>query len=256
MLFGPFSSLITGPTASVAARYGFAMIEGAGGAPAVFDTPSNQARHNVFDVSCPIVSQLEPIDLLDRVAAGQPAADDRGLPGRQQPVHDPARAAREGAAAERWGSRPCTTRSCPAEVPDFKSAADQVAATHAQAVFLGSVDVPTVAAFMQAFEQQHYNPKIMIAAAGPGSGHGVPHRRREGQRQRPDDRQRLVRRLQERPEPGDGHGVHRQVRRHAPGINADVAEAYGVGQVAAQAIKATGGTTQAKIIPTCTAGSR
>ena len=57
MLFGPFSSLITGPTATVAARYGFAMIEGAGGAPAVFNTPSNKARHNVFDVSDPIVDQ-------------------------------------------------------------------------------------------------------------------------------------------------------------------------------------------------------
>jgi len=36
LVFGPFSSLITGPTASVAARYGYAMIEGAGGAPAVW----------------------------------------------------------------------------------------------------------------------------------------------------------------------------------------------------------------------------
>jgi len=34
----------------------------------------------------------------------------------------------------------------------------------------------------------------------------------------------------------------------ASGVNADVAEAYSVGQVAAQAIKATGGTDNAKII--------
>jgi ABC-type branched-subunit amino acid transport system substrate-binding protein len=34
----------------------------------------------------------------------------------------------------------------------------------------------------------------------------------------------------------------------ASGINADVAEAYSVGQVAAQAVKATGGTDNAKII--------
>src|SRR5215467_5057694 len=61
LLFGPFSSLITGPTASVAARYGFAMIEGAGGAPAVFNTPSNKAKHNVFDVSYPIVAQYDPL---------------------------------------------------------------------------------------------------------------------------------------------------------------------------------------------------
>ena len=45
-----------------------------------------------------------------------------------------------------------------------------MAATGAQAVVLGSTDVPTVAAFMQAFEQQHYNPKMFICAAGPDQG--------------------------------------------------------------------------------------
>jgi len=45
-----------------------------------------------------------------------------------------------------------------------------VAATGAQAVFLGTVDVPTVAAFMKAFQQQHYNPKILAATAGPDQG--------------------------------------------------------------------------------------
>ena len=35
---------------------------------------------------------------------------------------------------------------------------------------LGSTDVPTVGAFMQAFEQQHYMPKMFIAAAGPDQG--------------------------------------------------------------------------------------
>ena len=45
-----------------------------------------------------------------------------------------------------------------------------MAASQAQAVVLGSTDVPTVSAFMSAFEQQHYNPKIFIAAAGPDQG--------------------------------------------------------------------------------------
>jgi hypothetical protein len=35
---------------------------------------------------------------------------------------------------------------------------------------LGSTDVPTVGAFMQAFEQEHYTPKLFIAAAGPDQG--------------------------------------------------------------------------------------
>src|SRR6202034_2656498 len=51
LTFGPFSSLLTGPASAVAARSGFAFVEGAGGAPSVVDTPSNQADHDTFDVS-------------------------------------------------------------------------------------------------------------------------------------------------------------------------------------------------------------
>src|SRR5262249_57918074 len=54
--------------------------------------------------------------------------------------------------------------------PDYKAAADKVAATGAQLVILGTVDVPTVTAFMTAFEQQHYNPKILAATSGPDQG--------------------------------------------------------------------------------------
>src|SRR5579872_7486799 len=54
LTFGPFSSLLTTPASAVAARAGYAFIEGAGGAPSVFNTPQNQADHNVFDVSLPI----------------------------------------------------------------------------------------------------------------------------------------------------------------------------------------------------------
>ena len=51
---GPFSSLLTGPSASVAHRYGYALVEGAGGAPSVFATKLN----NVFDVSLPVAASL------------------------------------------------------------------------------------------------------------------------------------------------------------------------------------------------------
>ena len=42
LAFGPFSSLLTTPAASVAARYGYALIEGAGGAPSVFASPADR----------------------------------------------------------------------------------------------------------------------------------------------------------------------------------------------------------------------
>src|SRR5216683_3481010 len=60
LTFGPFSSLLTAPASGVAARNGYAFIEGAGGAPSVFTAPPNEQAHNVFDVSLPIADELVP----------------------------------------------------------------------------------------------------------------------------------------------------------------------------------------------------
>src|ERR1700761_2720011 len=60
LTFGPFSSLLTAPAAAVAARNGYAFVEGAGGAPTVFDAQANQADHNTFDVSLPVADELVP----------------------------------------------------------------------------------------------------------------------------------------------------------------------------------------------------
>src|SRR5262249_39338323 len=54
LVFGPFSSLLTAPAARIAARYGYAFVEGAGGAPSVF----GEGLHNVFDVSIPVKDNL------------------------------------------------------------------------------------------------------------------------------------------------------------------------------------------------------
>src|ERR671935_164156 len=44
LVFGPFSTLLSAPSAAVANRYGYAFIEPAGGGPAIFD----EKLHNVF----------------------------------------------------------------------------------------------------------------------------------------------------------------------------------------------------------------
>src|SRR5581483_10902441 len=54
LVFGPFSTLLTLPSARVAARYGYAFVEGAGGGPTVFGS----GLHNVFDVSVPVKDAL------------------------------------------------------------------------------------------------------------------------------------------------------------------------------------------------------
>src|SRR5437763_2212942 len=145
------------------------MIEGAGGAPSVFASPANQSAHNIFDVSLPIEDELVPfVNWVASLPAGQrpktaayPMADD--------PFADPPVQLAQK-KLEALGVKTVYSKVFPAEVASYKPAADQVAATGAQAVVLGSTDVPTVAAFMQAFEQQHFNPKMFICAAGPDQG--------------------------------------------------------------------------------------
>jgi len=247
LVFGPFSSLITGPTASVAARYGFAMIEGAGGAPAVFDTPSNKAKHNVFDVSYPIVAQYDPlVSWIKSLPAGQrPTSAAYPIIDNPFTIPPEQRAQRTLQGA---GIKTLYSKVIPAEAPDYRPAADQVAASGAQIVLLGSVDVPTVAAFMKAFQQQHYNPKIMAATAGPDQGGAflsavgkanatgiMTANGWYGGYNNPQSRVMVAEYIAK-------YGGT------ASDINSDVAEAYSVGQVAAQAVRATGGTDNAKII--------
>jgi branched-chain amino acid transport system substrate-binding protein len=247
LAFGPFSSLLTTPSASVAARYGYALIEGAGGAPSVFASPANQTAHNIFDVSLPIEDELIPfVNWVASLPPGQrpktaayPMADD--------PFADPpVQLAQQRLQA--LGVKTVYSKIFPAENASYKPAADQVAATGAQAVVLGSTDVPTVSAFMQAFEQQHYNPKMFICAAGPDQGAAftsavgkgnatgmmVPNGWYPGYSN--PDSQKMVQAYVAKygGSPSD--------------INADVAEGYSVGQVAAQAVIATKGTDNAKII--------
>jgi len=247
LLFGPFSSLITGPTATVAARYGYAMIEGAGGAPAVFNTPSNKARHNVFDVSYPIVDQYDPLtNWIKSLPAGQrPKTAAYPIVDNPFTIPPEQRAQRQ---LESVGVKTVYSKVLPAELPNANAIADQVAATGADAVLIGAVDVPTVAAFMKAFRQQHYNPKILAATAGPDQGAAflkavgkanatgvMTANGWYGGYDNPQSKQMVQEYIAKYGgSPSD--------------INSGVAEAYGVGQVAAQAVRATHGTDQAKII--------
>jgi branched-chain amino acid transport system substrate-binding protein len=247
LAFGPFSSLLTTPSASVAARYNYALIEGAGGAPSVFASPANQSAHNIFDVSLPIEDELIPfVNWVASLPPGQrpktaayPMADD--------PFADPpVQLAQQRLKA--LGVKTVYSKIFPAENASYKPAADQVAATGAQAVVLGSTDVPTVSAFMQAFEQQHYNPKMFICAAGPDQGAAftsavgksnatgmmVPNGWYPGYQNAASQKM-----------------VQDYVAKYGGSpsdINADVAEGYAVGQVAAQAVIATKGTDNPKII--------
>ena len=169
LTFGPFSSLLTGPASAVAARSGYAFIEGAGGAPAVFQTPQNEADHNVFDVSLPVADELMPfVNYIASLPASQ-RPKTAAYPMAQDPFADPpVQQAQQKLQA--LGVKTVYSNIFPAEPSSYTPQADNVAAKAPDVVVLGSTDVPTVQAFMKAFETNHYTPKWFVAAAGPDQG--------------------------------------------------------------------------------------
>jgi branched-chain amino acid transport system substrate-binding protein len=165
LTFGPFSSLLTAPSAAAVHRYGYALVEGAGGAPTVFSPRLN----NVFDVSLPVASELDPLVTWIKSLPPSERPKTAAYPMAEDPFADPPVDAAK-TALQSLGIRTVYSKLFPEKVSAYRGPADQVAASGAQMVVLGSTDVPTVSAFMQAFEQQHYQPEIFIAASGPDQG--------------------------------------------------------------------------------------
>jgi branched-chain amino acid transport system substrate-binding protein len=247
LTFGPYSSLLTTPASAVAARNGYAFVEGAGGAPTVFDTQSNQADHNVFDVSLPIADELMPfvnyVKSLGTAGSQMTAA----YPAEEDPFADPPVSLAQS-KLEALGVKTVYSKVFPAEASSYKPQADLVAAKKPDIVVLGSVDVPTVKAFTDEFAQLHYTPKLFIAAAGPDQGSAFTSAVGAGNA--------TGMMVPNSWYPGYANAssqklVAEYVKKYggtAAGVNADVAEAYSVGQVVEQAIKAVGSVDNAKII--------
>jgi branched-chain amino acid transport system substrate-binding protein len=243
LVFAPFSTLLTVPAARVASRYNYAMVGGADGGPAVFSA----GLKNVFDVSVPVKSNL--VTFADWIAS---------LPASKRPktaayvtVNDPFTQPQlpvAQAILKKAGLKTVLSKVFPEEATDYSAIANEVATAKPDLVVLGSVDVPTVSAFTHVFVQQHYNPKAFIATSGPDQG------------------QQFIRAVGKGNEngifvPNGWYGgfkkadsqkmVAEYVKKYggnASTVNADVAEAYSVGQVLAQAVRATHGFDQQKII--------
>jgi branched-chain amino acid transport system substrate-binding protein len=243
LVFGPFSTLLTVPASKVVNRYGYAFVEGAGGAPSAF---ANGLK-NIFDVSLPVADYMVPFV---NWIKSMPAADrpkTAAYPTSNDPFTEPV-IKKAQSLLQALGVKTVYSQVFPAEDTDYAPIAQNVAATHADIVVLGSVDVPTVSAFMQAFEQDHYDPKAFIAAAGPDQGaafvSAVGAANTDGA---------MV--------PGGWSGTYDNAESKAmvklyikkyggtpAGVNADVAEAYSVGQVVQQAVEHNKSLSNAKII--------
>jgi branched-chain amino acid transport system substrate-binding protein len=234
LVFGPFSTILTAVAGRVAARYGYTFPFGAAAGPTVF----GQGLHNLFLVSTPPEQSLDPV-----------AQFLAGLPKSRRPTtvayassQDPFTRIQIPNAQKliaRAGLKTVYSTYFPAEVTDFSAIATAVAASHAQVVVIGSNDVPTVASFVQTFVQQHYSPKLLVATAGPDQGDAfvkavgaantdgilVPGGWYSGYQNASSEKM-----------------VHEYLALHGgtpAQISNDVAEAYAVGEVMAQAVQAT-----------------
>ncbi len=250
LIFGPFSTLLTKPASVIANRYGYALVEGAGGGPSVF----TQGLHNVFDVSLPVANNLNsfahyiaalPADQRPKTAAY--ATEDDPF---TQPQVDSARSILEAA-----GITTASYKVYPAETTDFTPIAAGIIASKADVVVAGTL-LPDISAFIQDFKQQHYNPKALIATAGPdqgtqflqaiggaGTAEGImvpngwyPDLNAQGNQQM----------------------VSEYIAKYGgdkSGISSDVPEAYSVGQVVAQAVTKNNSLDQTKLIDTLHSGT-
>ena len=244
LTFGPFSTLLTAPASLAVHRYGYAMVEGAGGGGLVFQPKLN----SVFDVSLPVASELDPlVKWITSMPPGERPKTAAYPMGADDPFADPPVQTAQK-ALQAAGIRTVYSKTFTEKVSAYRAPAQQVAATGAQIVVLGSTDVPTVSTFMQAFEQQHYQPQIFIATSGPDQGSAFL-----GSVGLANATGVMV--------PDGWYGAYSNPLSYAmveeyiakyggtaSDINADVAEAYSVGQVVDQGVTHNQSLSNAKLI--------
>jgi branched-chain amino acid transport system substrate-binding protein len=235
----PFSSLLTVPAGQVTAKYHYALPAGSAGAPSVF------AIHDPYMLSTntPVQQQMVPfanwvlsLPFAQRpTTAAYPMVSDPFADPPVQRAHDILR--QHGISTVYYSNNPVTPN---ATYSNLVPIADAVAAKNPQVVVLGTVDLPSLLAFIHEFEARHFTPKIMIASSGPDQGQAflnqVGKLNAEGI---------MV--------PDAWYGGMQNALNHVmvqnyiakyggtvSDINADVAEAYSAGEVLAAGVTGTG----------------
>lgn len=243
LLFGPFSTVLTKPASLVASQYGYAMLEGAGGGPSVFDRGLN----NVFDVSMPVANDLVSLVqyILSLPASRRPttaayATEDDPF---TQPQVDLARL-----LLEQGGVKTVSYQVYPAQSTNYTPIADNVTISGAQLAVLGT-QLPDASAFIARFKQLHYNPRMIAATAGPDQGSDFL--KAVGGAASAEGVLVPNGWYPQANIPGNVEMVKDYIAKYggtADQISADVAEAYSVGQVAYQAITKIKSLDNAKLI--------
>jgi len=247
LVLAPFSSLLTATGAApVTSKLGYALVAGSAGAPAVYA----MRLRSLFSTNVPASKQMVPLaNYVASLPAGQRPAT-AAYPMVDDPFADPPVQTARGILSRAgirtvYSPAPYKATSSPAQLAQDAKA---VAQSGAQLVVLGSVDVPTVQAFVKEFIAQKYNPKMFIAAAGPDQGQAFLNAIGTGNADGI-----MV--------PNGWFGAFPNALSHvmvqdyiakyggtASDINADVAESYSAGEVLAAAVAGTRSLNQQSII--------
>lgn len=172
LLFGPFSSTLTKAAAPVAAQGNYAFIEGSGEANSIF----NLKLHNLFAVSLPASNDLLtfvyyllslPLSLRPKTAAYATSDD----PFTTSQLNVARLLLEQGGVKTLYNN---IDNPYPTEDPNYvtkyiPSVARQVVESNAQVDILGTV-LPDLQMYVKIFKQDHYNPRALIATAGPDLG--------------------------------------------------------------------------------------
>jgi len=161
-VFGPFSTLLTAPAATVANRYHYAFIEPAGGGPAVF----KEKLHNVFFTQpAPILDSADvfahyilslPKSMRPKTAA-YPSLDDPFA----SPIADRVRQ-----LLERAGIKTVFKTIYPAEATDMTPIVSKYAAKKPDLV-VGGTQNNDAYAQIKALVQLKFSPKFLFFSNGP-----------------------------------------------------------------------------------------
>lgn len=243
LLFGPVSTLFTVPAAREALRFGYALVEGAGGGPVVF----NSGLTNVFDTGLPIAGTVVPFA---RYLASLPAGTrptSAAYATENDPFDEPETEGAEPVMAAA-GIKTVYNKTFPQEVADYTPVADAIAATHAQVVILGAGDLSVLSPFIHAWIRDGYNPEAIYSANGVNPPQFLP---AIGGASNGNGVITSGSWFPEYDNPISKAFVRTYLKKYggtADNIDPSVAEAYSVGEVMQAAVEATHGLNQQKII--------
>ena len=162
LVFGPFSTLLSAPSAAVANRYGYAFIEPAGGGPAVFQ----EKLHNVFFTQPAPV--LQSGDVFAKFLLSLPKSErptTAAYPSLDDPFASPI-ADHVRSILSKAGVKTVYKTIYPSETTDMGPVIQKVASTHADAV-IGGTQNGDAYAQVKAMVQQKYSPKFVFLTNGP-----------------------------------------------------------------------------------------